>query len=76
MTIKQEERMVQALEGISLGLNLIAKIESERLAREYPPELKINEAEIFRVGEVQDEAGDEAHPIPGRFEKRFASAKE
>lgn len=72
MTKQQTDRMVAALEGISLGLNEIGRIMEKRLDLEFPPQKEQADAEIFRQGEQGNEA--EISPGPGRFEKLLIEA--
>jgi hypothetical protein len=82
------ERGIRSLELIADALQTLAKVESERLTREYPPErspraTQINRASDDKREQYSDKASEEwlkqteaAIPIPkSRFEERLESER-
>ena len=80
------ERAVHSLELIADALQTLAKVESERLSREYPPERSPRGAQINRASDAQreqfsDKASEswlretEAAIPKSRFEERLESER-
>lgn len=82
MMPEQEERLVKAFEAIATGLEGIAATMEKRLNYECPPERERRDAEVFKVGEQEEnqpQTPDEYKGYqgkgPGRFEALFKTSQ-
>ncbi|HEY1897827.1 MAG TPA: hypothetical protein VGG62_16220 [Terracidiphilus sp.] len=70
---EDERKVIAAVQSIAYSLKQLVKITQKQFDLEHPPEQEQKDAEVYKAGEGETEAGDSAQ---GRFERLYRETQE